>query len=178
MRGKQLTRAPRTVKTIRLPAKTRIRFAISRVQALRKKYYVEDLAIRSDAGLVTLTQTRQRIFIAVVVGLVMTALVWIAALSFPYTVSSVMWTGVNLQSRLLTIVLMAIPFTPPFVTVFALSNLLFPSVADPDIGTGVMSTFEYRQTSDRRWLIIIVSAMFGALNCLLLGIALTSATGN
>lgn len=177
MRGKQLTR-PSAIETNRYPAKFRLRLAINRVQALRKRNYVEDLAVRSDAGLVKLTQNRPRLIVAVVVGLVATALVWIAALGFPYAVASVMWTGVNLQSRLLTILVMSVPFTPPFVAVFAFSNLLFPSAPEPDIALGVMSTFEYRQTSDRRWFIIIVSAMFGALNCLLLGIALSSATGN
>jgi hypothetical protein len=114
----------------------------------------------------------------VAVGLVLTALVWAVSLSFPYAASSVLWTGVNLESRLLTILVMSIPFTPPFVTVFALSNLMFPSAPEPDVALGVMSTFEYRQTSDRRWFVIVVSAMFGVLNCLLLGIALASATGN
>ena len=73
---------------------------------------------------------------------------------------------------------MSIPFTPPFITVFAFSNLLFPSAPEADVALGVMSTFAYRQTADRRWFIIIVSAMFGVLNCVLLVIALANATGN
>ena len=177
MRGKQLTSSP-VIETPRVPATTRIRLAIRRLPALRKRNYVEDLAIKSDDGLLTLSQNRKRLFGAVVVGLVLTALVWTVSLSFPYATSSVLWTGITLQSRLLTILLMSIPFTPPFVTAFALGNLMFPSAPESNVALGVMSTFEYRQTSDRRWLIIVVSAMFGALNCLLLGITLSAATGN
>jgi predicted Abi (CAAX) family protease len=178
MRGKQLTPRSRVIETARVPATTRMRLTIRRLQALRKRNYVEDLAIKSDDGLITLSQNRKWLFVAVAVGLVLTALVWAVSLSFPYAASSVLWTGVNLESRLLTILVMLIPFTPPFVTVFALSNLMFPSAPEPDVALGVMSTFEYRQTSDRRWFVIVVSAMFGVLNCLLLGIALASATGN
>jgi hypothetical protein len=73
---------------------------------------------------------------------------------------------------------MSIPFTPPFISLFALGNLLFPVSPGAEIAVGLMSTFEHRQKSDRQWLIVIVSAMFGALNCLLLVAALAEATGN
>lgn len=178
MRGKQLTTRSSVIETPRVPTTTRIRFAVARIQALRKRNYVEDLASKSTDGLASLSQDRKRLFIAAVAGLVLTSLNWTISLSFPYAISSVLWTGVNLQSRLLTILVMSVPFTPPFVTVFALSNLIFPSAPEPHVALDVMSTYEYRQTSDRRWLVIIVSAMLGALNCLLLGIALARATGN
>ena len=178
MRGKRLTTQSRSVETDDVPAESRIRLAANRLRALRQRNYVEDLAVKSDAGLGTITKNRRRLFAAVVLGLITTVLVWLASMSLPYAASGLLWNGFNLESRLVTILVMSIPFTPPFITVFAFSNLLFPSAPEPNVALGVMSTFSYRQTSDRRWFIIIVSAMFGALNCLLLAIALSTATGN
>jgi hypothetical protein len=178
MRGKQLTTQSRSIETARVPAESRIRLAANRVRALRNRNYVEDLAIKSDTGLDKLTKKRTRLFAAIVLGLITTALVWLASMSFAYAASSILWNGFNLSSRLVTILVMSIPFTPPFITVFAFSTLLFPSADQPENALGVMSTFTYRQTADRRWFIIIVSAMVGALNCLLLVIALSNATGN
>ena len=178
MRGKQPTTESRSVETVRVPAESRIHLAASRLRALRQRNYVEDLAIKSDVGLGNLIKTRRRLFAAIALGLITTALVWLASMSFPYAASGFLWNGFNLESRLVTILVMSIPFTPPFITVFAFSNLLFPSVPEPNVALGMMSTFWYRQTSERRWFIVIVSAMFGALNCLLLVIALSDATGN
>ncbi|HEX6189610.1 MAG TPA: hypothetical protein VFZ40_16140 [Pyrinomonadaceae bacterium] len=178
MRGKRLTTQSRSVETYDVPAESRIRLAADRLRALRRRNYVEDLAVKSDVGLCAITKNRRRLLAAVLSGLVTTSFVWLAAMSFPYEASSILWNGFNWGNRLLTILVMSIPFTPPFITVFAFSNLLFPSAPEPDVALGVMSTFSYRQTSDRRWFIIIVSAMFGALNCFLLVIALSNATGN
>lgn len=178
MRGKQLTTKSRSIETASVPAESRIRIAANRLRALRQRNYVEDLAIKSDDGLGNLTKTRRRLFAAIILGVITTALVWLVSMSFPFAASGFLWNGFNLESRLVTILVMSVPFTPPFITVFAFSNLLFPSAPEPNVALGVMSTFSYRQTSDRRWFIIIVSAMFGALNCLLLAIALSNATGN
>ena len=178
MRGKRLTSESRSVETVDVPAESRIQLAVNRARALRQRNYVEDLAVNSDVGLDKITKNRRRLFAAIVIGLIATALVWLVAMSFPFAASDVLWSGFNLQNRLLTILIMSIPFTPAFTTAFALSNLLFPSAPEPNIALGMMSTFSYRQTSDRRWLTIIVSAMFGALNCFLLAFALSNATGN
>jgi len=177
MRGKQLTTESRSVETAGVPAESRIRLAANRLRALRRRNYVEDLASQSDVGLDILTKNRRRLFAAIILGLITTALIWLASMSFPYLASSLLWNSFNLESRLVTILVMSIPFTPPFITVFVLSNLLFPSAPQPNVALGMMSTFSHRQTSDR-WFIIIVSAMFGALNCILLVIALANATGN
>lgn len=178
MRGKRLTAESRSVETVDVPAESRIQLGVNRVRALYRRNYVEDLAVNSDAGLGTITKNRRRLFAAILIGLIATALVWLVAMSFPHVASNFLWTGFNLQNRLLTVLVMSIPFTPPFITVFAFSNLLFPSAPEPGVALGMMSTFSYRQTSDRRWLIIILSAMFGAVNCFLLAFALSNATGN
>lgn len=178
MRGKRLTAQSRSFETVDLPAESRIQLAVNRVRALRKRTFVEELATKSDVGLVELTKNRRRLLAAVVLGLIATALVWLASLSFPYAASILLWNGFNLESRLVTILVMSIPFTPPFITVFAFSTLLFPSTNQPESAVSVMSTFTYRQTANRRWSIFIASAMVGLLNCLLLAIALARATGN
>jgi hypothetical protein len=151
--------------------------------AVSKLNYVEDLAAHSESGLLNLTQRRTWLLSAFVFGLIATVFVWIAALHFPYAASGILLNGFNsnLPSRystLLTVLVMSIPFAPPFISLFALGNLLFPSPAEPEIACGVMSTFEYRQKSGKRWLILIAAGMLGALNCILLAIAISSATGN
>jgi len=140
--------------------------------------FVEDLAVRSDTELLNLTQRRRRLLVGFVSGLIVTAFVWITALSFPAAVSEVFSAGLSPGINLLAILLWCIPFAPPFVSVFALSHLLFPSPPGRELACGLMSTFEYRQKTNRRTIIFIVAGMFGALNCLMLLIAVTSATGH
>jgi hypothetical protein len=178
MRGKRLTTSTHPIETESAPAESRIRLAVDRVRALRERNYVEDLAIKSETGLGQLTRTRKRLLAGIAAGLFTTALVWITAMSFPYAASKFLWSGFSWQSRLVTILVMSIPFTPPFITVFSISHLMFPSADQPETAVGVMSTFAYRQTSNRRWFIIIVSAIVGLLNCVLLAIALARVTGN
>ena len=143
--------------------------------------YVLDLAANSDSGLVKLTQRRKWLLAAFVFGLMATAIMWIAALHFPYTVSAIYSNGVDTNlpryGTLLSVLLMSIPFAPPFISVFALSNLLFPS-PQTELTSGVMSTFEYTQKSSKRWLVVIAAGMSGALNCILLLVAVSDATGN
>jgi len=115
---------------------------------------------------------------AFIFGLVTTAFIWIAALRFPQAASSVLLNGFDTNSKLVVILVMSIPFAPPFISLFALGNLLFPVSPGAEIAVGLMSTFEHRQKSDRQWLIVIVAAMLGALNCLLLVAALAEATGH
>ena len=138
-----------------------------------KRNYATDLAVSYDAGLVKLAQHRKWLLAAVVFGLIATVLVWIVALRFPHAVSVIYANGVNsdLPSRystVLTILLMSVPFGPPFISVFALTHLLFPSPMEPELASGVMSSFDYAQKSNKRSLIIIVAGVVGALNCLLL----------
>lgn len=109
---------PRTVKT-----------AVSLFRG--KRDYAEDLAAGFDSGLVRVAQRRKWLLVAFVLGLVAIAIVWIVALRFPYGVSVIYSNGVNsnLPSRystLLSVLLMSIPFAPPFISTFALGNLLFP----------------------------------------------------
>lgn len=148
-----------------------------------KRNYVADLASSSESGLARLAQRRKWLVVAFVVGLIGTALGWIVALRFPFVVSSIYSYGVNTDlpsrySTLLTVLLMSIPFAPPFTSVFAFSHLVSPPTPESGMASGVMASFEYRQRSHRQALTFIVAGMAGALNCLLLIIALTSATGH
>jgi len=161
-----------------IQSQSRVVRAVRRVRAISRRNYVEELAVRSDAGLSTLTQRRGWLVPAFIFGLVTTAFIWIAALRFPQAASSVLLNGFDTNSKLVVILVMSIPFAPPFISLFALGNLLFPVSPGAEIAVGLMSTFEHRQKSDRQWLIVIVAAMLGALNCLLLVAALAEATGH
>src|ERR1044072_102068 len=152
--------------------------AVRRYRQLRKRNYIEDLALHSDAGLDALSQRRRWLIPIFVCGLIATALVWILALRFPGVASSMLSNGVSLDSKLLMILVLSIPFTPPFISLFALGNLLFPSGPAPEVAVGIMSSFEYRQKAGKQYMIVIASAMLGGLNCLLIMWALAEATGN
>ena len=158
-----------------------IRRAVSLARS--KRNYVEDLAAGSETGLLKLTHRRTWLLPAFVFGLVATVFVWMAAFSFPHAASGILLNGFNSNlparySLLLTVLVMLIPFGPPFMSAFALGHLLFPSPPDPNIARGLMSTFEYTQKSGKRWLIFIAAGMFGALNCILLVVAISDANGN
>jgi len=185
MRRNRWTRRSRGMENGTVLAQSKISHALRSALSLAssKRNYVEDLAVNYESGLFKLTQRRTRLLWAFVFGLIATALVWVAALRFPYAASGILSNGFNsnLPSRYntpLTVLVMSIPFAPPFISSFALGNLLVPSPPEPEIASGVMSTFEYRQNSNKRYIIVIASGMFGALNCILLLIAISSATGN
>src|SRR5437868_3829159 len=102
-----------------VPTRSKNFQAVKRVVRLArsKRNYVEDLAVGSAAGLVSLTKRRAWLRLAVISGFAVTALVWIAALSFPYAASGILSNGFgsNLPTRysnLVTVLVMLIPFAP------------------------------------------------------------------
>jgi len=148
-----------------------------------KHDYMEELVLAYDAGLDRLTARRKRLVVALVAGLVGTAAVWLLGITFPQTVSLIYSYGTNSNlpsgnSTLLTVVLMSIPFVPPFVLVFALANLLFPASPPPQVPSGVMSSFQYGEQSNKQYLILVVAGMFGGLNCILLWLGVETALGH
>jgi hypothetical protein len=184
MSSKRSTRRSReTTSLSALRQQSQIRRAATRVWSIAtgKYTYVAELGADSEAGLLKLSEHRTFLLPAFVIGLLGALVVWILALGFPFAVSAIYSNGANSNiptryGTLLNVLMMSIPFAPPFISVFALGNLLFPSSPGPDIAAGVMSTLEYRQKSNRRWLIVVASGICGALNCLLLLVAVTSAT--
>lgn len=181
MFGKHPAGRSLTVKSREVHSPSRISLAWRRAQQLGKRDYAEELALYSDSRLEKLIERRRRLVAALVLGLFATLVVWVVALSFPYAISTLYSFGLNSDvprlDSLLKILLLSIPFAPPFVSVFALSNLLFPSAPDTNIAVGLMSSFDYREKSNRRTLIIVVAAIAGGLNCLVMLVALLSATG-
>jgi hypothetical protein len=144
---------------------------------------MEKFVLAYDEGLDKLTARRTRLLTALVGGLIGTAIIWIMGVRFPETVSLIYSNGVNSNlpsggSTFLTVILMSIPFTPPFVIVFALANLLFPPSPQPQVPTGLMSSYKYTESSKKQSLIIVVAGMFGALNCVLLWVAVETVMGH
>ncbi len=181
--AKRWTRRPRVGNGTVLTRSKSFRAAKRAVTLARsKRNYVEDLAAGSAAGLLNLTQRRAWLLPAFVFGVIATAFVWISALRFPYAASDIVSNGfgLNLPARysiLLTVLVMSIPFAPPFISLFALGHLLWPMPPESEIARGVMSSFENTQTSGKQWLIFIAAGMGGGLNCIVLMIAILSATG-
>jgi len=111
-------------------------------------------------------------------GLIATASVWIVALLFPAFAFSLLESKVISNSKLALVLLLLIPFAPPFVSSFALGTLVFPAVPGPNTATEIMSTFEDRQQYDKKWLLITSSAMLGGFNCLLMFWVVAVGAGN
>ena len=144
--------------------------------------YLAKWGAQSEIKLDQLSQRRKLLRPAFVLGLVATALVWLLAIVFPYHAtllySGVFNTNVPHFGDLLTIAAMAIPFAPPFVSVFALGYMLFPARDESEDPNGIMSGFNYWQNANRRWRIVMAAGVCGALNCFLLMWALLVVTGN
>ena len=151
---------------------------VRRVRELRNRNYIEELAVRSDSGLSTLSERRKWLVPVLVCGLIATALVWIVALLFPNFAFGLLESKVITNSKLASILLMLIPFAPPFVSSFALGTLMFPETPGPNTATEIMSTFEYRRQNDKKWLLIVASAMLGGFNCLLMFWVVAEASGH
>ncbi|MFN2578798.1 MAG: hypothetical protein ABR607_14040 [Pyrinomonadaceae bacterium] len=143
---------------------------------------MENLAIKSDSGLSTLTRRRSWLLAAFFCGLVATLFVWIVALCFPYAASFLLSNFINSNlpryGNLISVLLMLIPFMPPFVSAFSLGSLFFATSQASEFPSEMMAASDYTQKSNTHWLILIVAGICGAMNCLLLLIAVTSATGN
>jgi len=173
-------RGMENVAVLRLRVSGRLKRAWSLINGNRD--YVEELATRSDSGLSSLTQRRSWLVASFFGGSVATLLVWIAALRFPYAASFLFANFFNSNlpryGNLITVLLTLIPFTPPFVAAFTLGNMLFVSSQESEFPSGMMATFNYTQKSNTRWLIVVVAGICGAMNCLLLLIVVTSATGH
>jgi hypothetical protein len=144
--------------------------------------YLFELGANGGIKLDELSERRSRLLPLALIGLVGNICVWAFALVFPYFTSNVYGfvTDNNLPryGTLLSVLALAIPFTPPFVSVFALLSLRGATDAQPAAVSDVMASFQYAQTDNRRSFILIVSGICGALNCFFLLMALLIRTGN
>jgi len=161
----------------------RIRNRAASLARAKNNLNVEEFALAYDAGLDKLAARRKNLLAAVVCSVIATAVLWVLAVTFPQAVSAIYSNGVNSNlpagaGTLTTVALMSIPFTPPFVLVFALANLLFPPSLLPQVPSGLMSSFQYGEQSKKHYLIIIVAGMFGGLNCILLWLGVETVLGN
>lgn len=143
-------------------------------------YFLQILTGKANDKLSDLEEGK-RFLPVFIVGLIATITVWVVALSFPHTASVIYSSVVNSNlpryGTLLCILAMVIPFAPPFVSVFALGNMIQRRRASEQLDSGVMSGFSYSQQSNQRWSILIAAAASGAINCLFLMIALLVVTG-
>ena len=143
---------------------------------------LEELGAQCGISLDELSERRSRLLPIALTGLAANLCVWGFALAFPHFTASVYGyiTGNSFPryGDLLSVAALAIPFAPPFVSVFAILNLRGPTDLRPASTSDVMASFQYVQTSNRRWLKLMIAAICGALNCVLLLIAMLIRTGN
>ena len=67
------------------------------------------------------------------------------------------------------LLIMGLPFMLPFLAVYTIARRRHPDIEDESrIETGMMAGYTYRQRTEKRWKIWILSGMAGALNCILL----------
>lgn len=144
--------------------------------------YLFELGAKSGVTLDELSERRSWLLPAALIGLLANICVWTFALVFPNFTSHVYGfiTDTNLPryGTFLSTLALAIPFAPPFVSAFAFLSLRAASHQPTDTSSDVMASFQYVQRADRRWFTLVVAGICGALNCLLLLIALLIRTGN
>ena len=142
--------------------------------------YLFELGAKSATNLDELAARRRLLLPAALLGLIANASVWTFAMGFPHLTSSVygIVTDNNLPryGTFLSVLALAIPFAPPFVSVFALLSLRNAANEQTESASSVMTSFQYAQRSNR--FIVVAAGICGALNCLLLLVALLIRTGN
>ena len=144
--------------------------------------YLFELGAKCGITLDELSERRSWLLPTALIGLAANICVWGFALAFPHFTSSVYGfiTDNNLPryGAFLSVVALAIPFAPPFVSTFALLILGDATDEQPESTSHVMASFQYAQRSNRRWVRVVIAAIVGAFNCLLLLIAMLIRTGN
>lgn len=108
------------------------------------------------------TQTRTRI-IAAAIGTVVTILLWVVHLSYPYILHDLIesddWAKLSLGFLL----------APPFVVAFSIGSLIFRQVSETaENESGPMSGYFYKQRADKRARLLIIAGIVGALNLMLM----------
>src|SRR5437764_5476110 len=113
----------RKSRTLKTSAATRAK----RYLRLSGDDYLQELGAKSETTLDDLAQRQRLLLPAALIGLVATAVVWIFALAFPNLISRVYQfitdSSVPRYGTLLSVLAMAIPFMPPFVSAFALLSM-------------------------------------------------------
>jgi len=110
----------------------------------------------------------------VIICLLANLLLWLLLLASPSTVSSIVdrlttSSGSDGSSRGGVLLVLALPFILPFIAVYSVARNRHPDIEDESsIETGMMAGYAYRQRTDRRWKIWLLSGMAGGLNCVLL----------
>ncbi len=144
--------------------------------------YLFELGAKSATNLDELAARRRLLLPAALIGLIANACVWIVALVFPHFTSSVYGfvTDNNLPryGTFLSVLALAIPFAPPFVSAFAFLSLRNAANEQTESVSDVMASFQYSERSNRRWFILVIAGICGAFNCFLLLVALLIRTGN
>jgi hypothetical protein len=67
------------------------------------------------------------------------------------------------------LLIFALPFILPFIAVYTIARNRHPDIEEESrIATGMMAGYAYRQRTEKRWKIWLLSGMAGGLNCALL----------
>jgi hypothetical protein len=110
----------------------------------------------------------------VLICLLANLLLWLLVLASPSTVAWIVdrlttSSGSEGNSRGGVLLIMALPFILPFIAVYSVARNRHPDIEDESsIETGMMAGYAYRQRTDKRWKIWLLSGMTGGLNCVLL----------
>jgi hypothetical protein len=112
----------------------------------------------------------------VIVCLLATFALWVVVLGFPSTVTWVLNrlitssdTDGTSQRGTAWFLIMGLPFILPFIAVYSIARSRHPDIEDESrIETGMMAGYAYRQRTEKRRQVWLLSGMAGALNCILL----------
>lgn len=107
--------------------------------------------------------------LAVVVGTLVTILVWVVHWRYPYLFQRL------LQARGELKLLSALVMAPPFAAAFSIGHLINPQASETvDNESGPMSGYFYRRSADKKWKIAIAAGIVAGVNFLLMFITADS----
>ena len=123
----------------------------------------ESWAVSMFDALESNTHARVRAYTAAGAGVV-TIVMWVVHLLYPWIFK--FFFAADDWLKLFFGVVMA----PPFVVAFTAGSFIYRQPAEPENAdaSGPMSAYFYRERASRRWKLIIVSALIGAVNFVLM----------
>ena len=121
---------------------------------------LHSLALKLFQAFEANTQSKTHV-LAVVAGMLVTIAMWFVHLSYPYIFQDALET----RNKLVVLFSFGVIFAPPFAMGFGIGSLICSQANEPDEKeSGPMSGYFYRERADKRWKILVVAAIVGAMN--------------
>lgn len=98
-------------------------------------------------------------------GILITIGMWIGHWFYPYVLDHL----VQLESKILFLLVFAAVIAPPFAAAFSIGSIIFPQANEPvKNDSEPMSGYFYRERADTKWKLVVFAALIAATNFIFL----------